>query len=481
MNGIIKLLGFGFLYFFLSANCLRAQSLDFDIRMGEQAAEQIKQEMGHYKHPVTSAYVQQIGDRLIQHLKAPKFEYNFTIVEMKEPNAFALPAGHIYISRGLLCLTNTEDEIAGILGHEIVHSELRHSVKQMRKAIIPAILQIPGELVGVFVNEQMGSLINTPIAAGNELFLASYSRKHEREADAIGAKLMASAGYDATHLPQVLHNLSVLIKEITGEEEEFSYFDSHPYTPRRVSDLHKEIATLEYPQKPGITTTKEDYLKRITGIIVGDNPAHGIFRENKFLHPDLKLCVEFPKEWITDNKPTVVGALDKDDNQNIIVLGMAKENNAPAEIAEGFVKNLDKEHGIKPDTIISSKVNGIPAYWVKITDNSGRNPVVMQSMWFRLNEVSYQVIGVSKPEKTETINAAFQTVRPITQKEADSIEVKHLGYAKANTGESIGAFNKRTGNIWNVELTAAMNNVKKDVKLESGQLLKIVTKERYIK
>lgn len=461
------------------SNASYAQSIDLDKKLGQDAAKQVASEMGIYTHSITTPYIAKIGERLCDNLDPGLFNHRFEIVDMKQPNAFALPGGYIYISRGLLCLVNSEDEVAGILAHEIMHAELRHSVKQMRRGIIPGLLQIPGAVVGAVVNENLGQWINTPINAGSKLILASYSRKHEKQADKSGTRLMALSGYNPSHFPVVLNNLSKLVEAITGQEEEFSYFDSHPYTPNRIKYLHKEVEKLSVDTKTEIISKQEEFVRMFDGICVGDNPAYGVFNENLFLHPDLNLFVAFPEGWATGNQPTMVGTIDTSDNQSMVVLGLSPQEKMPEDLGQQFTDTLQKKYNVIPDWSGNIDLNGIPAYLVSLRDSTRGEVFGIHSLWFRLNDVSFQMLGLAKDSKTELLRKTALSVRTLTIEEHNSIKIQTLRVREAMAGESIKDFNARTGNVWDVEITAIMNNMEPDITLDAGQLLKITVKENY--
>ncbi len=146
--------------------------------------------------------------------KPTEFEFKFHLVDMEEPNAFALPGGHIYVTRGILPLIQTEDELAGIIGHEIMHVIQRHSVKQFNREIVPAVLKVPGNIINAITFSRLGNIINVPIDIIASPFIAKYSRKHEKEADDLGIDLAARAGYDPAQLANALERLSKEIEVI---------------------------------------------------------------------------------------------------------------------------------------------------------------------------------------------------------------------------------------------------------------------------
>lgn len=457
-----------------------AQSLDLDRKIGRQGAQEVIEQIGIYKNETAIEYVQAIGTRLINQLDNPLFDYHFDIVDMPEPNAFALPGGYIYISRGLLCVANTEDELAGVIGHEIVHSQMRHSIQQMRKSIFPALLQLPGAIVGTVVNEDLGNLINTPLAAGSELLLSKYSRNHEKEADQLGIRIVAEAGYDPKELATILGNLSREMETLTGEQEKFSYFDSHPFTPNRVKYIEKEVGKLTINIKDPIAVTQKDFLRRIDGIYYWDNPTGGIFKGDTFMHPDLGLYFVLPEGWSTFNSPTFLGAIDEENERGMIYLGMADTNTTPEKLGIEFVEKLRKKHNTVPDRNEKITINGLDAYVVSIVDASGTEPVGIHNLWFTLNNNTFQVIGASYESDFGSLKKSAQSLRVITDDEKKSIEIPVLRFIEANEGETIKALNERSGNTWDAQLTAVMNNIPTDEPLKKGQLVKITRKEKYI-
>ena len=142
---------------------LLGQSAQRDVEQGAEVAKLVEQQIGLYSLPQTEAYLREVGGRLVTMVNDPRWKFSFQIVDQAEPNAFAIPGGGLYVSRGLLVLINREDELAGVLGHEIAHVTQRHSARQQRKGILPGLLSLPGNVVGNVVGENLGALINAPI------------------------------------------------------------------------------------------------------------------------------------------------------------------------------------------------------------------------------------------------------------------------------------------------------------------------------
>jgi predicted Zn-dependent protease len=398
---------------------------------------------------------------------------------MAEPNAFALPGGYIYISRGLLSLVNDEAELAGVMGHEMIHVTKRHSVKQMKKSILPGILHIPGAVVGIF-NQNLGRLINTPVSFGSELFLSNYSRKQESEADKYGIKLASQAGYDPSKLAVILNNLSKDVERLTGEEEKKSYFSSHPLTPKRIDRIEKELTNLNWTNKAPIAADKQSLYAKLDEMYVGQNPQQGIFQENVFMHADLDLAIKFPKKWNTVNVPIAVGAVQPEGEAQIIFLA-DDSIKSPDSVSMAFASLLREKYDIQPNKNKSMVINGFEAYVVSFRDDSGTKPVDYQIYWVRTENMMFNVMGVSYSNHTESVTAIVNSMRKLSDAEKSGITGLKIRVAKAQNGETIEELSSRTNNSWDVKTTALMNDIDSTTFLKEVQVLKIAVEESYIK
>lgn len=456
-----------------------AQDFSYDKKVGAEGAVQVEQMIGIYPDSALTVYIESIGERLVDVLGDPPVDFQFKVVDMAEPNAFALPGGYIYISRGLLSLVNDEAELACVMGHEMIHVTKRHSVKQMNKSIFPGILHIPGAVVGLF-NEDLGRAINTPISWGSELFLSNYSRKQETESDELGIKLASQAGYDPTRLAVILDNLSKDVELLTGEEEKKSYFSSHPITPKRVDRIEKEIPNLEWTSKPSIANDKQTLYEKLDGMYVGQNPQQGIFKENVFKHADLDLAIKFPKKWNTMNVPVAVGAVQPNGEAQIIFLADESEA-SPDSLGMAFANLLKEKYDIQPSKNESVEINGFEAYVVTMSDASGDKPVEYQIYWIQTELILFNVMGVSYPNHTESIAGIINSLRKLSDDEKAQISGLKVRVAEAKDGESIQDLTLRTKNAWNLETTVLMNDLDPSINLKAGQVIKIAVEEPYIK
>ena len=213
----------------------RVMSEEDEIQLGAEAAQQVEQYMGFSGSADLNAYVDRIGQRLAKHSTRSHLVHEFHVVDMKEPNAFALPGGHIYVSRGLLAIMNSEDELAAVLGHEIGHVEGRHSAKQQTKSRGWIPLQILAGIGGAaasVVSPGLGGAVASMGQLPASLVLASYSRNQEKEADRFGQQYAAAEGWDPAALSATMDALS-REQQLAGggDPNQMSFLDSHPTTP----------------------------------------------------------------------------------------------------------------------------------------------------------------------------------------------------------------------------------------------------------
>jgi predicted Zn-dependent protease len=434
--------------------------------------------MGLYDDADYNAYLNRIGQRLVQVNPDQTFDYSFAVVDQYEPNAFALPGGYIYVSRGLLALTNSEDELAGVVGHEIIHVSRRHSARQMAKARAPALLSLPGAVVGGVINDNLGRLINAPVNAIGGGYLASHSRQDEFESDQFGQQLSASAGYDPTALAPMLARLEAFVEVETGEKRIPGFFDTHPTTPDRVARVERDAQSIQWARQPGIAPGTKAYLRKLDGLLIGDNPGMGVFQDGKFLHPELDLSLTLPKGWKTLNtRQAVFAVAPKEDG--ILAMAVAGKGSDPEQPADRFETALYNKYRIRPTESKTVKIGKLPAYLSLYTDNSGREPMHLAFLWVGYRGLIYQFIGLAPEKYRKLLRATALSFRPMTSTERKSITETRLRVVSARSNESLTQLSKRKRNAWDIRTTAVMNGIDVKESLREGQLIKIAVIQPY--
>jgi len=454
-----------------------------DLGVGQEAAREIEAELGLYEDPDLNAYVSSIGKRLAQHAAPRPFQYEFRIVDQMAPNAFSLPGGHIYVSRGLIALAQDDDELANVLGHEIVHAADRHAAAQQELArrVNPFLLP--------FVRMAK---------------LAAYSRDHERAADRGGQALAAKAGYDPAAMARFLKNLGNNERLTIGYSRLTSYFDTHPGTTERVASTAARADTIDWSRDPTRRNGRSIYLRNIEGVILDTNPAEGIFRETEFIHPDLDFRILFPRGWTLVNTRQAVGAISPDENARVFItleppkqpaeaaaddeeehetLTAPPEMPTPKEAADRLVQDESDDFDIRVQNEQPIRLGEIEAYRLDIEGRIEGVSVIGQIIFLEHEGFVFRLTSVATNSSWTRykgrIHTAARTFRRLSEEERGSVDVLNLGAVHALDGEDLSALSRRTGNVWPHGRTAVLNGVFVDVRFEEGELVKIARSAPY--
>ena len=453
-------------------------SIEKDIQQGSETAKAIALEMGIADDPRLTDYLQRVGERIVAANPDKRFEYNFQILDQFEPNAFALPGGWIFVSRGLMALTESEDELANVLGHEVVHVSNRHSAKQQSKAILPTLLSVPGAIVGGVISQDLGNLINMPVYLAGGAYLAAHSRQDEFEADQQGQNISAGAGYNPRALAPILDRIEQFAELQTGEKRMPGFFDTHPSTPDRADRIIEDAARIPWQKVPGIARHRSAYLRNLNGLLVGANPEEGVFAGRKFLHPILDLSVQFPQGWKTINtRQAVFAVTEKGDAA--LALGIEGPGTDPQQPADKYRAAFKKKYRVEPTRAERASVGNLPAYLLTYTDSTAKEPMCLCFVWIAYRDAIYRFVGVAPEGYRDMLRETAFSFRPMTRKEKASITETRLRIVSARRGETLAALSRRTGNQWDSETTSVMNGLRKDQQLKQGQLVKIAVRQSY--
>src|SRR5262249_30141368 len=440
--------------------------------LGQEAAGEVERTVGLVQDPALVGYVREIGRRLVAQTSTPDAPYQFHVADDTEPNAFALPGGFVYVTRGLLALANSEDELAGVMGHEIGHVVARHSVRQIRASTPFSILfGIPSAIVGI-VSPALGGIVGGVGKLASGLVLAPYSRDQEREADQIGIQLAAKAGWDPTGLPSMLHTLEREEALAGGDPSRISFFANHPATPERVKDTTAAAKTLTLGSGRPIAAPRPVFLARLDGLVIGQDPANGIFAKNVFQHPGLALALEMPAGWKTKNPP-VAAIASEPDRRAAVALQMAADGNDP--LAGAREDGLDEK---EMNQVTRTTIAGLPAAQLIAQDREVR----MHVMWIAYQGHVYRVAGISPLRAVEIYRETFActaaSFRLLRRDERERMTEVRLRARLARTGEGVAAFVMRIGGTWKPDQTAVANGIDAGATLQDGFVMKVLIRQR---
>ncbi len=281
-----------------------------ELALGRNHSKQVMKQYRAYPDVALQGYIQSVGNKLAKVGHRTNLFYRFTLLDSTEVNAFALPGGYIYITRGLLSYLNSEAELAAVLGHELGHVTARHSVRQHSLSTATSII---GGLVtaasGVREVGQLSQLLGTGIVKG-------YGREHELEADGLGVEYLVKAGYPASAMRQVisiLKNQELFDKQLAREQGReprvyHGVFASHPDNDTRLQEVLSR--TVDHVR---VTLPRQDetFLKRLVGLTYADSAQDGVIKGRTFYHTDLNFKINFPKGWLIKNKQSSVVAMPR--------------------------------------------------------------------------------------------------------------------------------------------------------------------------
>lgn len=277
-------------------------SKEEELRIGRAAASKINERFDLYPHQQLSNYIAEVGNRLARHSHRPDIRYHFAILDTPAVNAFALPGGYVYVTRGLLAHLNSEAELAAVLGHEIGHIASRHSSRQYsQQAVLDFV-----ELVFSVGNET--AILSSLINLATEPLVKGYGRKHELEADQLSFRYLNAAGYDALGMQTLLSFLE--------DYEEFSHgqhaaktslyhraLATHPSTAVRAEFMNSAVQGDSKVKTPGLLH-RDRYLDNINGMQFGENPNGGIRYGGRFYHGPMNFRLDIPESWHLRNHET---------------------------------------------------------------------------------------------------------------------------------------------------------------------------------
>ncbi len=315
----------------------------------------IKAYGGIYDDPGVNAYVNHILEKVAAASDRPDIKFRVTVLDSSVINAFALPGGYTYVTRGLLALANSEAEVAAVIGHEIGHVTARHSAQRQTAALGTAVL---AGVIGAVANSQApGSrqAVNDLLNIGGTALLAGYSRSQEYEADDIGVRTSAKAGYQPEAAADFLQSLgreSAFEKEQSGGKSAPEWLSTHPSTDERVARA-REISAPYFLDRASFQTGHATHLKAINGIVYGDSAKHGYVAGQSFIHPHLKMRFSVPKGFVLENSDKAVVATDP--KGNAITFDTAKTT--------GSIEDYVAQHWIRGEGAErrSLRVAGYPA------------------------------------------------------------------------------------------------------------------------
>ena len=306
-----------------------------EISMGKEYDPQVVATYGVYDDAEIAAYISDIGQRIATVSDRPGLAYEFKVLDSPVINAFAVPGGYVYFTRGILAYLNNEAEVVGVMGHEVGHIAARHSAKQISQQQIATI----GLGVGSILSEDVAKYAGLAQAGLGLLFLR-FGRDAERQSDQLGVDYSTKLGYDATEMANFFGTLDKMSGGESGGLP--GWFSTHPAPDERVQNVTR-MAQEQQAKNPvaNYEVNREKYLRKIDGLIFGDDPRQGYTEEGFFYHPELKFQFPVPADWQVVNTPSQVQIANSDQNA-VILFQLAQQTTARA-AADNFVTQANAQ------------------------------------------------------------------------------------------------------------------------------------------
>ncbi len=347
-----------FLFLLLTAACainpvtgkyeLSLISEQQEISLGKETDAEIRRQYGVYDSPSLEEYVKRVGMALALHTHRPHLVYHFAVLDAPVVNAFALPGGYIYVTRGALAMMNSEAELAAVLAHELGHVNARHGVRRLSKLLLVQI----GLNVGSALSDTFAELSGVA-SVGIQLLFLKYSRDDEREADALGVIYARRGSYNPGAMVSFFSSLQKL-GDLSGEHSLPGFLSTHPLTSERIQNVRARL--IESDQQ--LTFRQISYLKQLENIVFGANPRHGYAEENTFYHPDLRFSFSFPRRWKLQNEPSQV-VLASEDGKAAVVLRVESSSEDLKDYAQRKAEEFEERFLIRQRNLT---INGLNSF-----------------------------------------------------------------------------------------------------------------------
>jgi len=439
-----------------------------EIAIGRDADKQISAQMGLYPSDALQKYVSDRGLKMAAQGERPNLPWSFKVVDDPAVNAFALPGGFIYVTRGILAHLNSEAELAGVVGHEIGHVTGKHSVTQMSTAQITQL----GLGVSTLLEPRLQRYADAA-GQGLGLLFLKFGRDDETEADALGLRYMRRINKDPRELVGVMEMLDG-VTQAAGGSDVPEWLSTHPNPGNRAQNILGQLDTMSIAS--GSEVNREKYLEMIDGIVFGDNPRHGYFKESLFLHPDFKFRYEFPQGWRTANQ--VQGVVGISANQDAMIQLTLAEGSSHTEAANGFFS----QQGVVATGRQSANVNGIPASWGKFSVATESGELRGVAYFYSYDSKIFQILaygtaaGWSANEQAATNST--KSFAKLTDAKALAVQPWKLKIVTLNEAMTLDQFAQKYPTPVSIDVLGIINRTDSNTRFIKGNKLKTVVGEK---
>lgn len=407
-----------------------------EIALGKQVDEQIRSQYGFYNDPVLNDYVQRVGVSLAPHTHRPHLEYRLAVLDSPVVNAFAVPGGYVYVTRGILALMRSEAELAVVLGHELGHVNARHSINRMSEQTLFGL----GLAVGAALNKTVSDIAGLA-GVGLELLFLKYSRDDERQADQLGVEYSRKGGYNPGEMIGFFESLEKM-GDLSGRHSIPGFLSTHPLTSERIQKtkgmLLQTDDTLQI--KPAA------YLKEVENMVYGDDPRQGFVEENTFYHPEMRFSFGFPQAWQLQNMPSQV-IIGSDDGEAALILRAEKSSEDLRNYAQNMIADVENLQFMRDQ---NRSINGLSAYQQLFDYSPPDSPDLRVLVsYIRYESYIYTFTALSTTEKFDGYDDQFDRIissfRKLTNRAYLNRQPKRITLHRSNGRETLESILRGAG------------------------------------
>ncbi len=453
-----------------------------EIAMGKESDPAIVAQFGLYQNPQLQNFIQQKGKAMAAVSHRPNLQYEFKIVDSPVLNAFAVPGGYVYFTRGIMAHFNSEAQFAGVLGHEIGHITARHSVQQQSKQILTQGVLLGGMIAFPELASQFGE---TAMQGAGLLFL-KFGRDDERESDKLGVEYSTKIGYDASHMADFFQTLQRQSSQ-EGAQEIPGFLSTHPSPADRYQTV-QQLAAQWKKQVPGkqFDEGRNSYLRMIDGLLYGEDPKQGFVENQIFYHPELKFQFPIPAQWRSQNSPQQV-QMAPQDGKALMFLRLAAGTSLQ-EAGQQFLQ----QNGLQAVESKQVSVNGLPALAIigqqapqqqqqGQQQQQQQEPIGTLTYLIQYGGNIYNITGITAAATFNTYAPVFQQTmqnfRALTDQEKinrkpEVVRIKTVAKT-APLSQVLQSFNMPSKRF---EELAILNGMLLTDRLEKGMLIKVIEK-----
>lgn len=441
-----------------------------EIALGQQTDQEIVATYGLYEDPQLLGYVSSVGKKLGSLSHRPNLTYQFRILDSPVINAFAVPGGYIYVTRGILSYLNDEAELAGVLGHEIGHVTARHSAAQYSRAQLAQL----GLGIGFMVSETFRKYAGLAQFGVGMLFLR-FSRDNERQADALGVEYSSKGGWDANHMA----NFFVTLERLNPGEDRSGlpgWFSTHPNPPDRIAAIKKDAQKWQ-SQLAGtqFAVNHDQYLQKVDGVLYGEDPRQGYVEGNTFYHPQLKFQFPVPAGWQLNNTPSQVQMFTQ--QQDAVMLFSLAQEKSPADAANAFVANT-KAAVVQSEAV---QVSGLNAQRLISDVTTEQGVIRVESYFIQKDNSVFYFHGYTGQAQFANYHSSFsQTMgqfKPLTDPAKINVTPSKLVIKRTTAPATLRSLLQQYGAAADkLEELAIMNEMQLNDTVPANTLIKVVVK-----